>query len=415
MMLDKESFKYCKIDPETATYGEIKAEIERLSKLKHDLSNEEQGIKIFINSVYGAFGNQHFLCYNINVAEAITLQSVDISLHAKKIFDNYFSNHWHKDKKLHKLLNIKTEIVEPIGKETLLIQGDTDSAYFRFDKVLQSAKYSGDTPVNFILDIYKYRLHSYIVNAYEMYATKRNTLNLMDFEFEKLIRIGLFIAKKNYAIELAWKTTAIKVDNQGYANIEGIQYSDGKLSVTGLEAVKPSHPSWCREKLQEMLNLILASQKKNGNIRFEEIVNVLKKWRKEMEMRDLDEISETKKISDYDKFILNDVSEIAVKSGCPMHVRGAAIYNYTLSRSKFKMKYHRVKSGDKVKLYYTKTNSKKDDVFCYLPQNHPREFAPLIDYDKQFAKKIIEPTNRLLGVMGIKSIPETLIVTNALF
>lgn len=414
--MSNDVLKYSNINLETATYEEIKVEIARLTKLKHDLSNEEQGIKIFINSVYGAFGNQHFLCYNINVAEAITLQSVDISLHAKKVFDNYFTNHWHNDKKLHKLLNIRTADISPIGKESLLIQGDTDSAYFRFDKVLESAKYKGDSPVDFILDIYKYRLHSYIVNAYNMYAQKRNTNNLMDFEFEKLIRIGLFIAKKNYAIELAWKTTSIKVEDDGNVHIEGIKYDDGgKLSVTGLEAVKPSHPSWCRARLQDMLNLILTSQKKNGAVKFDEIIKTLKKWRKDMEMKDLDEISETKKISDYDKWILNDRSEIAVKSGCPMHVRGAAIYNYTLNRSKYNMKYHRIKSGDKVKIYYTKTNSKKDDIFCYLPQNHPREFAPLIDYDKQFAKKIIEPTNRLLEVMGIKSIPDTLIINNALF
>lgn len=408
-----QDFKHVKIDLSTATYEEIKAEIDRLTKLKHDLHNEEQGIKIFINSVYGAFGNTHFLCFNVNVAEAITQQSVDISLHAKKIFDNYFTNHWHKDKKLHKLLDIK-DSVQPLGDETLLIQGDTDSAYFRFDRVLKSVNYNGDSPVDFILNIYKYRLHSYIVNAYDLYAKKRNTINLMDFEFEKLIRIGIFIAKKNYAIELAWKATSIKViDNE--VLVEGIKYPEGKLSVTGLEAVKPSHPSWCRTKLEEMLKFLLNSQKNEGKVKFDEILNTLKKWRKEMEMKDLDEICETKRVSDYDKWILNDRSEIAVKSGCPIHVRGSAIYNYLLSRSKYSMKYHRIKSSDKIKLYYTKTNSKKDDIFCYLPLNHPKEFAPLIDYDKQFSKKVIEPTNRLLEVMNIKSIPETLIVNNSLF
>ena len=95
------------------------------------------------------------------------------------------------------------------------------------------------------------------------------------------------------------------------------------------------------------------------------------KWRKDMEMKDLDEISETKKISDYDKYVLNDISKVEIKQRCPMHVRGAAIYNHTLAKSKFKMKYHRIKTGDKVKLYYTKTNFKVEDVFCYLPQNHP--------------------------------------------
>jgi hypothetical protein len=407
------ALKYTDINLETATYEDVKAEIERLTKLKYDLHNEEQGIKIFINSVYGAFGNIHFLCFNVNVAEAITQQSVDISLNAKKIFDNYFTNHWHKDKKLHQNLGL-VESVKPIGKESLLIQGDTDSAYFRFDKVLESANYNGDSPIDFILNIYKYRLHNYIVKSYDIYAKKFNTKNLMDFEFEKLIRIGIFIAKKNYAIELAYKFTSIKVENDEVI-FEGIRYSDIKLSVTGLEAVKPSHPSWCRSKLEEMLKLLLSSYKNDKKIKYEVILNTLKKWRKEIEMKDLDEISETKRISDYDKWIINDRSEILVKPGCPIHVRGAAIYNYTLSRSKYNMKYHRIKSGDKVKQYYVKSNTKKDDIFCYLPQNHPKEFAPFIDYDKQFAKKIIEPTNRLLEVIGINSIPDTLIVTNSLF
>ena len=412
-MMNNNDFKYVNIDFETATYEEIKAEIERLNKLKHDLYNEEQGIKIFINSVYGAFVNTHFLCFNVNVAEAITQQSVHISLHAKKVFDNYFTNFWHKDKTLHAQLNL-TESVDSIGEESLLIQGDTDSAYFRFDKVLKSANYKGDNQVDFIIDIYKYRLHNYIVNAYDLYAKKRNTVNLMDFEFEKLIRIGIFIAKKNYAIELAWKATSIKVKDTEVI-VEGIKYPEGKLSVTGLEAVKPSHPSWCRSKLEEMLKLLLNSQKNEGKIKYDEILNILKKWRKEMEMKDLDEICETKRVSDYGKWIINDRSEIAVLSKCPMHVRGSAIYNYLLSRSKYNMKYHRIKSSDKVKLYYTKTNAKKDDIFCYLPLNHPKEFAPLIDFDKQFSKKVIEPTNRLLEVMKIRPIPETLIVNNSLF
>lgn len=170
--MNNNDFKYVNIDFETATYEEIKAEIERLNKLKHDLYNEEQGIKIFINSVYGAFGNTHFLCFNVNVAEAITQQSVHISLHAKKVFDNYFTNFWHKDKTLHAQLNL-TESVDSIGEESLLIQGDTDSAYFRFDKVLKSANYKGDNQVDFIIDIYKYRLHNYIVNAYDLYAKKK--------------------------------------------------------------------------------------------------------------------------------------------------------------------------------------------------------------------------------------------------
>ena len=49
-MIQNNNIKYVSIDLETATYEEIKAEIERLNKLKHDLFNEEQGIKIFIDT-----------------------------------------------------------------------------------------------------------------------------------------------------------------------------------------------------------------------------------------------------------------------------------------------------------------------------------------------------------------------------
>lgn len=406
------NLKYCSIDLENSTYDEIKVEIERLQKLQKDLYNEEQGIKIFINSIYGAFGNPYFLCYNVNIAEAITQQGVDISLHAKKIFDNYFSNHWHNDKKLHKKLGIVGD-VEPIGPDSLLIQGDTDSAYFRFDHVIKSARWDKD-PIDLVLNIYKYRLHKYIIECYNRYAEKRNTINMMDFEFEKLIRIGIFVAKKNYAIEICWKTTSIKsIDSE--VVVDGIRYEKPKLDVTGLEAFKPSHPSWCRKKLEEMLDYILEQSKTNGIVQFQEVVKLLKKWRKEMEFQNFDELSETISISNYDKYVINDRTEIVLKPKAMPNIKGAAIYNYKLNRSSSKLKYHRIKSGDKVKLYYSESKSKKDEVFCYLPQNHPLEFAPKMDFDKQFAKKVIEPTNRLLEAMGMRSIPENLIVSNPLF
>jgi DNA polymerase elongation subunit (family B) len=82
--------KYCKIDPTTASREEIIAEINRLTTLMNLKKNEEQAIKIFINSVYGATASPYFVGYNVRVAEAITLQGQEMIKYVTKIINRYF-------------------------------------------------------------------------------------------------------------------------------------------------------------------------------------------------------------------------------------------------------------------------------------------------------------------------------------
>jgi DNA polymerase elongation subunit (family B) len=93
--------KWTNIDVATATKEEILQEIERLTNLKNVYMNEEQGIKIFINSCYGATGSPWFIFFNPDVAEAVTLQGQDLIKYSEKIINRYFSDFWHKDVKLH--------------------------------------------------------------------------------------------------------------------------------------------------------------------------------------------------------------------------------------------------------------------------------------------------------------------------
>jgi DNA polymerase elongation subunit (family B) len=48
---------------ETLSVEEIKAEILRLKKMSDNYKNEEQGVKLTLNSIYGALGNQYFACF----------------------------------------------------------------------------------------------------------------------------------------------------------------------------------------------------------------------------------------------------------------------------------------------------------------------------------------------------------------
>ena len=86
----------------------IKEEIESLTALKNEYKNEEQGIKLTMNSIYGAIGNNYFACFNPDVAEAVTLQGQDLIKYSSMLITRYFQEFWHLDTDLHGKLGIST-------------------------------------------------------------------------------------------------------------------------------------------------------------------------------------------------------------------------------------------------------------------------------------------------------------------
>lgn len=103
---------------------ELKKKIEELTALKNELKNEEQAVKLTMNSIYGAIGNSWFVCFNPEVAESVTLQGQDLIKYSEKILHKYFHDFWHEDKELHEKLGLTQ--VKKIHRP-LVIYGDTDS------------------------------------------------------------------------------------------------------------------------------------------------------------------------------------------------------------------------------------------------------------------------------------------------
>jgi hypothetical protein len=118
-------FKLTQIDPHNCNIDELKKEIERLSNLKEEYNGLQNSIKVFLNSIYGACASPYFVGFNVNVAEAITLQGQDIAKFASKIIDDYFINEWHLDKSLHVSLGIT--YANKINEKTVTVYMDTDS------------------------------------------------------------------------------------------------------------------------------------------------------------------------------------------------------------------------------------------------------------------------------------------------
>lgn len=395
MKIDSASFNLDEWKSKSAE--EIQAEINRLEIIKMQKTNEEQSIKLLINSVYGAYGSKYFIMYNTDIAEAITLQGQDIIKNADKYINLYFREFWHKDIKVHQELGI--EDVQPVT-ESVTFYNDTDSSYVTFDPIFKSCGWEGDKK-QFILKLYEVRLKDFLNKCFDKYGEKFNTQNLQNFEMEMISESAMFIAKKKYVLNPVWKDPGIDIQ------------SLTKIKPKGVEIVQGSTPPFIRAKMSELMKYLFTHKK---NIQYADFVKILKDAKSEFKIQPIERISITKSINDYEKYIANDIDmskPFEVRSKCPIHLRAAGYYNYTLNQNKkWKSKYEMIKSGDKVKYYYAEG---EDQVFAYHTDSFPYEFAPKMNFDVQFEKTLISPINRFLEIIGLPPVPGNLVTTKRLF
>ena len=104
---------------------ELNQKLLEMQKKSSDFYNTEQGIKLTLNSIYGATGNAYFALFNPDVAESVTLQGQDIWKFAEKIVNRYFNEMWHLDTELHEKMGVRN--VRPLNLD-FIIYGDTDSS-----------------------------------------------------------------------------------------------------------------------------------------------------------------------------------------------------------------------------------------------------------------------------------------------
>ena len=328
-------------------------------------NNIQMAKKISLNSAYGAIGNQYFRYYKLANAEAITL-SGQVSI---RWIENKMNNY------LNKIL--KTEDTDYV------IASDTDSIYLNLgplvDVIYKDREKNAEGIVSFLDKICEEKFEPFIDQSYKELAEYLNAYDQKMFmKRENIADRGIWTAKKRYILNV-WDS-------------EGVRYEQPKLKVMGIESVKSSTPSSCRNMLKDAFKIMMSGTE-------DDVINYIDGCRQKFKTLPPEEISFPRSVSDVVKY--KSHSDIYIK-GTPIHVRGALLFNHYIKEKKLTNKYSLIQNGEKIKFcYLKKPNTIHENVLSFI-QDYPFELGldKYIDYDLQFNKAFLEPLKIILDAIG---------------
>ena len=326
-------------------------------------NNLQLAKKVCLNSAYGAMGNEFFRFFDLRIALAVTMSGQLSIRWIETKLNNY----------LNKLLKTETDYV---------IASDTDSIYLNLGPLVNSVyKETTETAaiIAFMDKVCENKIQPFIDESYQELADYVHAYSQkMQMKREALANKGIWTAKKRYILNVY--------------NNEGVQYAEPDLKVMGLEMVKSSTPAPIREKMEQMIKLML-----NGTE--EDVQKFILEFRESFKKLPPEDISFPRGIRGIQKY--SDSATLYTK-GTPIHVKGAIIYNHTLKQKGLTKKYPFINEGEKIKFTYLKKENPLKDTVISFPVRLPKEFdlEAFIDYDMQFDKAFVEPVKVILDCMG---------------
>jgi DNA polymerase elongation subunit (family B) len=329
-----------------------------LEKEINRLENQQMAIKILMNSLYGALGNQYFRYFDLRVAEAVTLSGQLAIQWAEKAMNSTMNGVMKTDK-------------------DYVIAIDTDSLYVNFGPLVE--KLQPKDPVKFLDKICQEHFEPALAKAYDKLFRKMNCHKpRMEMGREVIADRGVWTAKKRYILNVH--------------NNEGVQYAEPKLKIMGIEAIKSSTPEVVRDKFREIFKIIMSGTES-------ETQEYIQNFKQQFRSLPPEEVAFPRSVSNITDW--HDRKTIYGK-GTPIHVRGSLLYNKYVKDNKLTNKYELVTNGDRIKFTYLKMpNSIRENVIAF-PDVLPKELKldSYVDYDLQFEKTFIEPLNFILGAVG---------------
>lgn len=366
-------------------------EKEKSQKWENEISrchNMQLAKKIQLNSAYGALSNQFFRWFDNRLAESITKAG-------------QLSIRW-MEREINKYLNktLKTQ------DKDYVIAIDTDSMYVTLDGLVNKVYGSATETMNVeqivdfldktsqqILEPFideKYQQLAHYVSAYEQ---------KMQMKREAIANKGIWTGKKHYILNMY--------------DLEGVRYKEPKLKMQGIEAVRSSTPSSCRENIKKALGVIM-NQDERAMQAF------ISDFRKEFKKLPFEDVAFPRSVRGLIKEDIRgkngeivqkayDTGSLNFKPSTPIHVKGSLIYNHLIKLRKLDTRYPLIGDGEKIKFCYMLGSSPlprtqdKNPVIA-APGKLPKELnlEKYIDYELQYQKAFVEPIKTILDSIGWK-------------
>ena len=331
-------------------------------------NNLQLAKKVSLNSAYGALGSQYFRFYDLRMALGVTTAGqLSIRWIEGKIND-YMNNLLKTDK-------------------DYVIASDTDSIYLRLGELVDTV-FDKDQQMNinrmisFMDNVCEKKIQPYIDKCYKELAEYVNApRQKMQMKREGLSDKGIWTAKKRYILNVY--------------NNEGIWYNEPDLKVMGLEMIKSSTPSIVREKMKEVIKLMVSGTE-------QDVQDFLAKFKADFSKLPPEDISFPRGVNGLKEY--SDPVNL-YKKGTPIHVKGALLYNKALKEKGLEKKYPVIQSGEKIRFTYLKTPNHFQDTVISFPGRLPTEFGldNCIDFELQYEKSFLEPIKVILDCMGWKT------------
>lgn len=337
----------------------------KATKVKIDqLDSKQLCIKIFINSIYGYFGNKHAPFGDDDIAASITLTGQSVIKKSNDLLKNYITER----------VNITDEAV----LNDCVIYNDTDSSYISIKSIIDNTdiKFKGpDGKLTAAVHTEVQNIEDYLNKHIKIWGSKN--LNSKDCRFvfkrEVIADVGVFLQKKRYVMHI--------LDD------EGIEMD--KYKYTGVEVVRSTMPAAIKPYVKNIIETMLSTQD------ITKTNNVLNEAYKTFKSLPVEDIAFVSGIKNYEKYAA-ECDGFKTGKGMPGHAKAAYYHNILLKKFNIENEYESIGSGDKVRYFYVEKPNAYNIGNVAYKYYYPDQFKEVfhIDYEKMFEKIIFSAIER---------------------